>query len=62
MVGSMVTNIFKLLDQSASEAIKQHAINTVNLLILTRAPFINENMENYMKHIITMKGDPSSLV
>lgn len=50
----MVTNIFRLLDPSQTEAIKQHAINSINMLLLTRAPFISENMENYMKHIISM--------
>ncbi len=32
------------------------------MLIVSRAPAIHAEIENYMKHIITLYDDPSSLV
>ena len=58
----MLPNIFRLLDPAKTEAIKQHSLNAVNLLLLTRAPAIEESMESYMKHIISMQNDPSNLI
>jgi hypothetical protein len=40
----------------------QHALNTVNQLIVSRSPAVNSQMENYMKHITTLYGDASNLV
>lgn len=60
MIGNLVQNIFRLLDPSRKDAVKQHALNTVNMLLLTRAPFISENTESYMKHIVGMYQSATS--
>ena len=62
MIAGMLPSIFRLLDTSQTEAIKQHAINTINKLLVTRAPDIMAAQEQYMRHILSMSVDPSSLV
>ena len=62
LVNSMIPNIFSLLSPNQSEKIKENAIITVNMLLLTQASLIQENMEGYTKHLITMQNDPSQQV
>lgn len=54
MIDNMLPNIFAILGSSTTNSIKQHALNTVNMLLITRAPSINKEMENYMRFIISI--------
>ena len=58
----MVLAIFKLLDPVQTETVKQNALNTVNMLLMTQAPVIIENMQHYLNHIISMANDQSKTV
>ncbi len=58
----MIPNIFRLLDATQTEGIKQNAINTVNILLLTQSPAIVEHMDSYAKHLLTMQYDQSAQV
>jgi len=55
----MLPNIFRLLDINQTELVKENAINTVNILLLTQSPAIVEYMEQYANHLLTMQFDPS---
>jgi non-SMC mitotic condensation complex subunit 1 len=62
MIDNMLPKIFGLLGSGTQESIKKHALNTVNMLLVTRTPSINKEMENYMNHIISIavNENPSS--
>lgn len=62
VIYNMIPNIFRLLDALQSESIKEHAINTVNILLLTQSPAIVEHMDSYAKHLLTMQFDQSAQV
>eukprot|EP00347_Sterkiella_histriomuscorum_P007650 403348104 len=59
---NMIPNIFRLLDLNQTENVKQHAINTVNILLMTQSPAVCNHLESYAKHLLTMQVDPSPQV
>ena len=59
VIYNMLPNIFRLLDVNQSELVKENAINTVNILLLTQSSAIVGYMEQYAHHLLTMQYDPS---
>lgn len=54
MIKKMIPSILKLLDVNQTDQVKEHAIITVNILLLTQASIIGEFMETYIKQLIQM--------
>lgn len=57
----MLQPIFNLLAPStqATNAIKAHAVNTVNMLLVTQCPSVRQYMQQYTVHILGLYMDPS---
>jgi hypothetical protein len=63
MIEDLGTAIFRLLGTPQQlESVLINSLNTVNILLSCAAPFIEQNMEAYMKHIISMIPSASSSV
>mmetsp|Transcript_40514 Transcript_40514/g.39022 ORF Transcript_40514/g.39022 Transcript_40514/m.39022 type:complete len:290 (-) Transcript_40514:1483-2352(-) len=59
LIEFMVPSIFNLLQCNQTESVKSNAISTINILLLTQAPFLISNMDNYTKYLLGMRNEPS---
>lgn len=58
----LIPNIINLVNPVLSEGIKQHAINCLNLIMSSGVTSFYEHIDAYVKHLVSMSGDPSTLV
>ena len=62
LIEYMLQPVFNLLDPQnlvSTNAVKAHAVNTVNMLLITQCAHVRTYMQQYTVHILSLYADPS---
>lgn len=62
LIEYMLQPVFNLLDPQnlvSTNAVKAHAVNTINMLLITQCAHVRTYMQQYTVHILGLYADPS---